>query len=312
MRIGTKRAGFALLAVIWGTGIIATLVVAFMTSGRLRLQMAQNIAQATSAAYVADGAINLAALALLRSRDATTARAREATYDGAPQFCVLDRAAVALAIEDESGKIDLNAATPELLQTVLTGLGVEERAARAIAQAIVEFRTAPAGATLFATESAADKPIEPKRGLFETALELDQVGGIDPALFRALLPFVTVHSKSPGVNPRASPPALFAALAGYPADIVRQLAATPYPNGLNRKDGRFPANISQMADAGAYLIHAEALLATGQIAVREALVDLRPTNGKPFAFKEIRRGTSRYAERLRAMIAANGAGAPDC
>jgi general secretion pathway protein K len=306
-----KRAGFALLAVIWGTGLIAMLVVAFMTNGRLRLQGAQNIARAAAAAYVADSAINLSTLSLLSKRDAVPTGGEETVSNGDPKFCVLDRAAVALAIEDESGKVDINAASPELLGAALQGFGVDPGRAKDISAAIVAFRSPPQGGvrTLGTT---ADKPFEPKQALFETALELDQVSGIDPDLYRALLPFVTVYSRTPGVDPRASPPALFAALAGFPVEDVRSLIALPYPNRLNRTDPRFPASFNQQGDHGAYLIHAEVLLESGQTATKEAVLDLRPPNGRQFAFREVRGGQSRYVTRLRAIIASNGAGVPDC
>lgn len=314
-RIGKRRAGFALLAVIWGTGLIAMLIVAFMTSSRLRLQAAHNISSATEAAYIAESAINLATLTLLSKRDiAATQMGAAAVFDGAPQFCVLDGAALVVVVEDEGGKIDLNAAAPEVLQMALVGLGLDERAAQDVTSSIIAFRTAPNGGDpgRIRPTPVSDKSIEPKQALFESVMELDQVSGLDAALFRALLPFVTVNSRSPGVDALASPPALFAALSGYPAQDVRSLSATPYPNTLNRMDPRFPAKLNQTGDHGAYLIHAEALLATGQLAAKDAILDLRPPSGKPFAFKEMRRGQSRYVDNLRAMIATNGAGVPAC
>lgn len=309
----SRRAGFALLAVVWGVGLIAAMVVAFMTSSRLRLQAASNVANSAAANYIADAAINLTAVKLLARQSIADSQGADASYDGAPRFCVLDGAAVAVAIEDEGGKIDLNTAPPEAMQAVLMGLGIEERAAKGIARSIAEFRTpSVAVGTDLSPVTQSGKPIPPKRALFGTVTELDQVGGLDPALYRLLTSFVTVASKSPGVDPRVAPPGLFAALAGYPSADVLRLAATPFPNGLDRKDMHFPANLNQMSERSAYLIHAEALLATGQIASRETLLDLRPANGKPFALKEWRRGNNIYVDQLRSMIATNGAGVPDC
>jgi general secretion pathway protein K len=306
-----KRAGFALLAVIWGTGLIAMLVVAFMTNGRLRLQTALNVARATQAAYIAESAINLASLSLLAKRDAMSAGPDEAVSTGEPKFCVLDRAAVALTIEDEGGKIDLNAAGAELIGAALTGLGFNQNRVKDVTAAILAFRAPPEGVGA-AVPASGDKPFEPKQSLFETTFELDQVSGVDPALYRALLPFVTVYSKAPGVDPRTSPPALFAALAGFPLEDVRALIETPYPNGLKRSDPRFPGTFAMQGDHGALLIRAEVLLESGQTASKEAIIDLRPPNGRQFTFREIRGGASRYVARLRAIIASNGAGVPDC
>jgi general secretion pathway protein K len=312
-----RRAGFALLAVIWGVGVISLLVVSFMSSGRLRLQAAHNIASATQASLIAEGVVNLVILALLAERDqaATQAESAVAVYNGEPRYCVFEGAAIAVGVEDESGKIDINAAPPELLKATLTGFGLDMRAADAIATAIVVFRSAPTGPVGVprAGTEAGDKPFPPKHALFQTVMELDQVNGVDASLFRDLIPFLTVHSHSPGVDARAAPPALFAALTGLPAAEVRALAEQPFPNALNRKDPRFPSNFNQQGDRGAFLVHVEALLATGQTASKDALVDLRPgLAGQRFAIREMRRGRSLYADRLRAMIARNGAGAPDC
>jgi general secretion pathway protein K len=304
------RAGFALLTVIWGTGLIAMLVVSFMTTGRLRLQTAHNIAAATEAGYIAEGAVNLAILELLAQRDAGLNQTpNETVYDGAPRFCVFDGAAVAVGVEDESGKVDINAATPELLVTMLTGLGLDPRAAETLAKGIVVYRTPenPGIRTLRPSGSGASGQTP-----FDTVLQLDQVNGMEPGLLRDLTPFMTVYSRSPAVDPRAAPPALFAALAGFPIAEVRRLIAAPFPNDLKRNDSRFPANLRQPGDHGVMSIHVETLLATGQSVARDVIVDLRPPSGQQFAIKEFRRGQSRNSDALRAMIATNGAGVPDC
>lgn len=308
-----KRAGFALLAVIWGTGIISLLIVSFITTGRLRLQTAHNVSSATQAAYIAAGVINIATLTLLSERDQNPAKPESAAvYDGAPRFCVFDGAAVALAVEEESGKIDLNAASPELLVAALIGLGLDPSAAEAAAKAIVAFRTQPQDVGQIGATAASDKPFPPKQAPFETVMELDQVSGVEPALFREIIPFVTVHSRNPGVDARTSPPALFAALIGLPLQDVQALRAAPYPNKLNRNDPRFPANLKTPGERGAFLVHVETLLATGQTSARDAIVDLRPAGGNPFTLSELRRGSSNYVNELREMIATNGAGVPDC
>lgn len=309
----SKRGGFALLAVIWGVGIISILVVSFMTTGRLRLQTAHNIASATQANYIADGVINLTTLTLVAQRNANAAVPQNAPiHAGAPRYCVFEGAAIAVAVEDEAGKVDLNAASPELLEMTLAGLGVEARAAKSIVKSIVAFRTPPGPLGQQQPSPPSDKPFGPKQAPFETVLELDQVDGVTPPLFRDLLPWATIYSRSAGVDARASPPALFAALAGFRLADVLALRAVPYPNTLNRNDRRFPAQVNQQGDQSAFLIHVEALLATGQTVARDAILDLSPTSGRPFALREMRRGQSKYVDRLREMIATNGAGVPAC
>lgn len=310
----TGRRGFALLAVIWGVGIISLLIVSFMSNSRLRLQMAHNIASATQASVIADGVANMVVMKLLSERDQIATQPEAPVHDGAPRFCVFEGAAIAVGVEDEGGKIDINAAAPDLLKAALTGLGADPRGAEMIANAIVAYRTAAegVGAPSFAAP-AGDKPFGPKRALFQTVMELDQVSGIDASLFRELVPFVTVQSHSPGLDFRAAPPALFAALVGRSPQEVRALIEAPFPNALNRKDPRINAAFNQQGEHGAFLIHVEALLATGQTAAKDTLVDLRAgIPGQQFAIREIRRARSRYVDHLRAMIASNGAGVADC
>lgn len=307
-----RRDGFALLAVIWGLGVISLLITSFMSNGRLRLQTAFNIASAAQANLIADGAIGAAVLSLLSERNAGAVQTDRIVHDGTPLFCVLSDAAVAVAIEEEGGKVDLNSASPKLLQATLMGFGIEMRQADALANAIVAFRTAPTNDITQpqVVNDLSGKPFPPKRALFQTALELDQVEGVDAQLFRELTPFVTVHSRSQGVDARSAPPALFAALSGLAIDEVRTLIATPFPNSLDRSDPRFPSAFTQSGDHGAFRIHVEALLPAGQAAAREAVVDLRASSVGPYAIRELRRGAATYIDRLRAI--GNTAGLPDC
>ncbi|MBY6242707.1 general secretion pathway protein GspK [Methylosinus sp. Sm6] len=305
------RRGFALLVVIWGVGVVTLLIVSFMTTARSRLQAAFNGAGATQTQLLAEAASNLAIMTLLSEQSSSIAN-QHPLHDGAPSFCSLAGAAVAVAIEDEEGKVDLNAASEHLLKAMMIGFGVESRDADAIAHAIVEFREQPSNEVEASASSSSysDRPFGPKRAPFQTALELDQVDRMEPALLRRLLPFVTVHSRSPSVDPKLAPPALFAALAGYRPDIVLDLAARPDPRAVDRRDPRFPAEFAQEgAHAGAYLVHVEVAQPSGHTSVGETLVRIGAAGAEPFTILEMRRGESRERARLRAMA---GRGLPPC
>jgi general secretion pathway protein K len=179
------------------------------------------------------------------------------------------------------------------------------REANGLSRAITEFREQPTNPMEVGSSAPAytDRPFGPKRMPFQTALELDQVAGVEPALSRLLLPFVTVHSRSPGVDPSLSPPALFAALSGQRPDAVRALVARPDPKSVDRRDPRFPKEFAQTGSrAGAYLIHVEVAQPNGRTGVEEALVRIGGVNGAdPFTLLELRRGRTRDKERLRAI-----------
>jgi general secretion pathway protein K len=225
-----------------------------------------------------------------------------------PVFCSLGGATVAVAVEDEEGKVDLNTASDQLLKTTMIGFGVEPRDADAIAHAIIGFREQPsndieAGST---PPPYPDRPFGPKRAPFQTALELDQVDGVEPALARRLLPFVTVHSHSPSIDPKLAPPALFAALAGYRADVVLRLAAHPDPRAVDRRDPRFPTEFAQEgARSGIYLVHVEIAQPSGHASALDTIVRIGAAGAEPFSILELRRGESRDRARMRAMMGRN-------
>jgi len=310
--IGRARRGFALVTVIWGLAVIALLIVSFMSSARLQLQTAYNLAGATKADLLADAALNAAFMTLMSERESAGPNlAQQPPHDGAPRFCALEGAAVAIAVEGESGKVDLNAAERNILQATLAGLGLDRRQAETIATSIMAFRSrSPPQDLLSAGEGSDARPFPPKRDMFQSVLELDQVSGVTPELFSGLAPLVTVHSGSQGLDRRAAPPALFAALAGRPPEEVAALGQRPYPNALDRNDPRFPQNFNQVGVRGAVLAHVEVLLPAGQSSVREAIFDLNDGRGPGSALKEARKGAARYLDELRQAMQSGGG--PDC
>jgi general secretion pathway protein K len=204
--------------------------------------------------------------------------------------CILDDATAGIAIEDESGKVDLNNATPQLLAATLTGFGLSGDTA-AVVNGILAFR-GPADKMASAADESAFSKSSAKGAPFETALELDQVEGMTPELFRALLPFVTVHSKRPGVNVQAAAPALFAALAGYPIEDVQALLKKPFPNRLDRRNLRHLSEFlsyQQGTGGDTFAIHVEVVLRNGQAGVRDTIVDLNASPQNNFRISEIRR-----------------------
>jgi general secretion pathway protein K len=304
------RQGFALLVVIFGLGVITLLMTSFMATARLRLRGAVDNSAATKAQLLAEGAVNLAIIGLLAEQTpAAPQQAEAAIHDGTPRFCTLAGAVVAISIEDESGKLDLNAASAPLIEAALRGFGASD--ASGLAHAIIAFRETQVSefARLAAPKPSTERPFAPKRAPFQSALELDQVDGMDPQLLRALLPVVTVHSHSVGVDARSAPPALFAALARYPTAATLALSANPFPNGIDRRDPRFPAEYRQNGIAnGTFAIHAEAAFSNGAIGVEETIVVLRPSERLPFTIVETRRAPSRNRDGLLGA----GASAPRC
>jgi len=252
-RSTARQSGFALVAVIWTLGLITLLGMAVIVGARYRTKTSSNYASVTAAEMAAESAVNLA-----------IATALAATPEQAVNFplrCRLpggERATI--TVEEETGKIDLNTASPTALTRFFTALtGDQSRGMRITAQ-ITEFRKPKAQGTLAAT---------PAEARFTTVMQLDQLDGMSPRLFRAALRHVTVRSGRPEPDMEAASPAL-----------LRLLNVEPKHTNVKRG----------LPLGGSVTIRADISAADGARFIREALVSLEGGNGRPYVIREWRRG----------------------
>jgi general secretion pathway protein K len=308
---GTNEDGYALLLVIWAIGIISLLALSFMGSVRYRVMVAANILESARAEALSEAGVNLAKLDLvgLARGDAGALRFRP----GGPMvFCAMPEQGVAgILVEDEGGKIDLNAAPPKLIARMLNGFGATPDQAQNLAAAIADFGSTATDAVLEDVErreyANAGRPYGPKKALFETTMELDQVIGMPHKLFRQVLPYVTVHSRRPGINPDAASPALLAALAGEESDKVHALMQGNTAGiDLASLPGRLPLGTVAPRSGRSFLIHVEISMPGKSVFVREAIVEL-VEGERPLVFREWRRGERRTGFSTKAVR-----GAPAC
>jgi general secretion pathway protein K len=115
---------------------------------------------------------------------------------------------ISVAVANESGKVDLNSSQPELVEVLVNSVVSGEGDARAIASRILKIRQPPATTGAGVQSGGVTTP------LFRSVMELERVEGLQPALFGALWPLVTVHSGSPGVNPLVASEDVLKAISG--------------------------------------------------------------------------------------------------
>ncbi|CAN0441419.1 unnamed protein product, partial [Phaeothamnion confervicola] len=194
-RAGSSRDGFALVAVIWSLGLITLLAMAVMVGARYRTRVASNYASAAAAETAAASAINLGiATALTGAAEPNVRFPLRCQMPGGERVLV--------TVEEETGKIDLNTASAAILTRFFTALTRDQSLGTRIAGRIVELRTAKPKDAGAGSENAPPGP------RFATIMQLDQVDGISPRLFRAALRLVTVRSGRPEPNMDAASPAL--------------------------------------------------------------------------------------------------------
>src|SRR5699024_9164997 len=118
--------------------------------------------------------------------------------DGRPYVIGFGAAEVEIRVTDESGKIDLNSADPELLSNLFISRGMEETEAWYLADAIADWRDEDDLPRLYGAELAeyesAGYPYGPANEPFGSVDELQQVIGMSWDLFKELEPMLTVDS----------------------------------------------------------------------------------------------------------------------
>jgi general secretion pathway protein K len=295
-----REGGFALVLVIWGLGLISLIGITVMTAERFRILAAANLIENAKAEALAEAGVNLARTELASALGGGSANTFRFATNGAPLVCAMPGGALAaLAIEDEGGKVDLNAASPKLMSALLRGFGAGFDESDRLAAAISEFSRRSRSGILddvaFSAYAADGRAYGPKKGPFESVLELDQVIGMRPDLLRAILPYVTIHSRKPGVDPHVAAPALLAALAGdEPAGVAR----------LEGSEGSaavaiLPSEFLSPSMSRSFLVRAEIRMPAGGSFVQEAIIELT-ADDPPDVLREWRRGGARFAARLDA------------
>ncbi len=307
-KIGTgRRRGIALVIVLWGLVLLAVIAAAFTTETRTEVALARNLVENAKARALADAGVYRAILGLLAPD------VEQRWFADVPFYTLAsDAGEVSIAIEDEAGKIDLNAAPDELVQGLFIAIGVKEAQAAALTAAIADFRDPDDETHLGGAEAddyrAAGLAWGPKNNPFEAIEELHQVLGMTREIFRLAAPGLTVHSRSRGVDVTVAPLLVLRALPGVDAEAVEAFAAQRAeqtgqgpPEEGPLEGGRVTgATVTALPGLGrryaarsrgrVFTVRAEATTRTGAVFVREAVISMTRNIERPFEIHAWRRG----------------------
>ncbi|WP_374604264.1 general secretion pathway protein GspK [Arenimonas sp.] len=192
-----RQRGAALLLVIWWLLLLTGLVAAFAFTARIEALQDSALRHRVGGQLAAEAGIEVAALKL-GNADPN----QRWLPDGRPYAFAYGGYEIQVRVQDESGKLDLNAADAGLLANFLVALGVAPDRAQALGGAIQDWRDpdsllAVGGGAEDRDYAAAGLPYGAKDQVFNTVSELRQVLGMDDATFRAMEPHVTVFTATP-------------------------------------------------------------------------------------------------------------------
>jgi general secretion pathway protein K len=270
MRAGRRsgQRGVALLVVLWACTLLAILLGGYAMLARTEgLQARYQFAQ-TRAHYAAEAGV-VRAIYGLQDPQPT----RRWLADGRPYVFQFDDASVTVVSTDEGGKVDLNSASPAVLQALFQAVGQRADAAHALAAAVVDWRSYGAGQPSITTLPGGRTP---RHAPFASIEEVQQVPGMTPALYRAIAGVLTIWSGRESPDPDVASPL---ALAAIPGMTPQQAAAITAARASTRPGAGLVAS-----NGTTHSIRAVATLSDGTRAALGATIRLQGIqgNGQPY------------------------------
>lgn len=194
-----QNSGFALITVLWITAFLAVIAGSVSYQARASLGLANNVVASFKTKHAAEGALLLTVDSLIKRNEL-----RGHVLEN-PNFSYnLDNISVSVEVIDESGKIDINLSTVDLIRSLFLTLGLSEQQSASIADAIGDWRDQD---SLKRASGAEDRDYTANRLLYEakddefdSIDELSLVLGMTPEIFKVVKPYITVYAQDIGVN----------------------------------------------------------------------------------------------------------------
>ena len=290
-KAGRGARGIALVVVLWMLTLLAVIAASFTTTTRTETRLARNLVENAKAEALADAAVHRAIVGLLDGDPDARWAADGTLYE----FAMADGTAW-ITIQDETGKIDLNAGSRNLIVALLDAADVPLAEADSLSDAIIDYRDTddqrrPNGAEDDDYRDAG-LPWGAKDAPFEAVEELQQVLGMTPLLYQAVAPALTVHTGQEGIDTGVAPRAALLAIPGTDAEAVESYlsARAGAPEGAGPTFA--PAeSLGTRSRSKFFTLRAESRLDNGAIFVREAVVTLGGDRRQVYRLLSWKRGS---------------------
>ena len=286
--------GFILIVVISALGLLALVAANFANVSRSHVRAASAAVGSAIAEQLADAGIQLAVLDLVAATHDRGHRWRFAVDGSAIECDAGDGNRLRISVQDEAGKVDLNAADEPLLRALLLGLGIDGPSG-STADRIIDFRDTdsirrPQGAEL-PEYLAASRQQGPKNAPFAVVDEVQQVLGFSAADAARLRPHITVYSGQSSIAPTAASAELIAILSRGHWQLAPAPADAAATEPLLDLPSRLPASFVGASGGRFFAVRSQAHTG-GAIFVREAVVEVGRSRIRPFTFLRWYRGAA--------------------
>jgi general secretion pathway protein K len=285
-----RERGIALLVVVWVLALLAVLIVGFSGDARTELLLARNQYESAGARAFADAGVSLAIFGVLDP-------APEAQWpaDGRQRVLRYADGTIRVSVQDEGGKVDLNAAPPELLAGLLRTVGLNPGDAAGLAQAIDQWRQAKQQDTAPPGRRGAVRTVVRQQGnAFRVIEDLRLVPGVTREIYERVAPFVTIYSGVADIDPLTAPLEVLRSLPGVNAAQIEDFLSArqrlgPVPGQLPALSGAAGGMLAHRMLQNATVI-SEGKTAGGTTFTRAAVVSLSADPTSPYSILSWRQG----------------------
>lgn len=305
LRERRRESGVALILALWAVALFSMLALGITDSVHQQVDLVANAKGHRESEALADAAVHLSILALMQASDVRALAASSSSDTVKPEgpIALVDKATarwawspdaplrvdatpyiledlggrVTIFFEAERGKLDLNAASSELLRRHLEILDVPPHEARGIAEAFERYRSERANQSERMRESSGAKAVFGVHRPFLSVDEFRNIDGVTRAIFASIEPHLTVFTGSAVPDAGVASRFVLAALENAPRSLMSGVApvislSEAFPAGESTLSA-FP-----VAGGGSerfiYTIRADAITVSGYRFVREVVVEL--------------------------------------
>jgi general secretion pathway protein K len=201
--VAATQKGIALVLVLWVIVLLSVIAGAMSTVQRTGVSMTSNIRQEREGRALVNAGLNF--MALMLERRNLPVVDNPWPVDGRLHPWVFAGKTIWVGAMPEDARIDINQVDPQVLQSLLESLGLEEDQAMAVRDAILDWKDADNATHADGAEDGEYKmegrPIGARDSVFLSVEELQQVYGITPELYKKLAGALTTDARQRTVDP---------------------------------------------------------------------------------------------------------------
>lgn len=304
-RIKAER-GVALVIVLWIVTLLTVIAASFLFAMRTETKVVANTMARAKAEAAAEAGVQRALFEVYKPFQDT----ERWQADGVTHTWQYGGAEIAVMMQDESGKIDINRAADQLLRGLFVSQGASDEEAASLMDAIADWRDPDTLKRLKGAEEAeyvaAGRNYKPANAAFQSNEELKLVLGMTASLYQRIEPHITIFSRQPGLNALIAARDTLRAIPGVSeAQIDTYIQQREAARAAKLPVPFFAAAQAYSASASnfAVSISARAELADGTVFVRDAVAVRTPFPKRPVAFVRWQEGEDRGEDRGKAANA---------